>query len=203
MGAYIDPITGAISYDGVVGNSSVGSPTSGSNKGLGTSTTAKNTQQNAQSTATTKVEEQIYEYCEGVVGVLPNPGYKAKTIYNIQGVGSIFNGNYYFRKVRHAIGADVYTVEADVCKMDNTSIREFSSGQSNRPQADAVPQPAPVAPAKPSYTMHKIVWGDTLWGLARKYYGNGALYNKIFEANRDTVKNPNLIYAGNWLKIPK
>lgn len=203
MGAYIDPITGAISYDGVVGNSSVGSPTSGTNKGQGTSTTSKDTQESAQNTATTKVQEQIYEYCEGVVGLLPNPAYQAKTIYNIQGVGSIFSGNYYFRKVRHTIGSGGYTVEADVCMLDNSSIKEMTFTESTRPQVDAVPQPAPVAPSQPSYTMHKIVWGDTLWGLAQKYYGNGAQYHKIFEANRDTVKDPDLIYAGNWLKIPK
>lgn len=203
MGAYIDPITGAISYDGVVGNSSVGSPTSGTNKGQGTSTTAKDTQQGTQNTATTKVQEQIYEYCEGIVGLLPNPAYKAKTIYCIQGVGNIFNGNYYLKKVRHTIGSDGYTVEADVCKMDNTSIKEFSSSQSTRPQVDAVPQSKPVAPSQPSYSMYKIVKGDTLWAIAKKYYGNGALYNKIYQANKDTVKNPNLIYPGNWLKIPK
>ena len=38
--------------------------------------------------------------------------------------------------------------------------------------------------------------GDCLWKIAKKYYGNGALYTKIYNANRDKIKNPNLIYTG-------
>jgi nucleoid-associated protein YgaU len=38
--------------------------------------------------------------------------------------------------------------------------------------------------------------GDTLWAIAKKYYGNGAQYTKIYNANRDKIKNPNLIYPG-------
>ena len=44
--------------------------------------------------------------------------------------------------------------------------------------------------------------GDTLWAIAKKYYGNGAQYPKIFNANRDKIKNPNLIYPGQKLVIP-
>lgn len=44
--------------------------------------------------------------------------------------------------------------------------------------------------------------GDTLWGIAKKYYGNGAEYPKIYNANRDKIKNPNLIYPGQKLVIP-
>ena len=32
--------------------------------------------------------------------------------------------------------------------------------------------------------------------IAAKYYGNGADYNKIFNANTDKISNPNLIYVG-------
>ena len=44
--------------------------------------------------------------------------------------------------------------------------------------------------------------GDCLWNIAKKYYGSGAQYTKIYEANRDKIKNPNLIYAGQVLTIP-
>jgi hypothetical protein len=43
---------------------------------------------------------------------------------------------------------------------------------------------------------HEVKKGDTLWKIAEKYYGDGALYTKIFEANKDTVKDPNLIRVG-------
>jgi len=44
--------------------------------------------------------------------------------------------------------------------------------------------------------------GDTLWKIAEKYYGDGSLYKKIFEANRDILKNPDLIKVGQKLHIP-
>lgn len=44
--------------------------------------------------------------------------------------------------------------------------------------------------------------GDCLWKIAKKYYGNGALYTKIYNANRDKIKNPNLIYVNQRFIIP-
>lgn len=49
---------------------------------------------------------------------------------------------------------------------------------------------------------YTVVSGDTLWGIAKMYYGNGAQYPKIFNANRNILKNPNLIYPGQKLVIP-
>ena len=48
-----------------------------------------------------------------------------------------------------------------------------------------------------------LVKGDTLSGLAKRYLGNGNLYMRIFEANRDQLKDPNLIKIGQKLRIPK
>ena len=48
---------------------------------------------------------------------------------------------------------------------------------------------------------HIVKRGDTLWGLAKKYYGNGSLYPKIVSAN-PKIKNPNLIIDGWELVIP-
>ena len=44
--------------------------------------------------------------------------------------------------------------------------------------------------------------GDTLWGIARKYYGSGPEYKRIAAANQDQIKNPNLIYPGQTITIP-
>lgn len=57
-----------------------------------------------------------------------------------------------------------------------------------------------TAPKATTYTVKK---GDTLWGIAKKYYGNGAKYTKIYEANKKKIKNPNLIYVGQVFTIPK
>jgi LysM repeat protein len=50
-----------------------------------------------------------------------------------------------------------------------------------------------------SYTVQQ---SDTLWAIAKKYYGNGAKYTKIADANKDKIKNPSLIYPGQKLVIP-
>lgn len=49
---------------------------------------------------------------------------------------------------------------------------------------------------------HEVKKGETLWKIAETYYGDGSLYTKIFEANRDTLKDPNLIKVGQKLRIP-
>lgn len=50
-----------------------------------------------------------------------------------------------------------------------------------------------------SYTVQA---GDTLWAIAKKYYSDGSQYTKIYNANKDKIKNPNLIYPGQKLVIP-
>jgi len=62
-------------------------------------------------------------------------------------------------------------------------------------------EPAPTVNPKSNGT-HVVQPGDTLWAIAKKYYGNGAQYMKIFNANKDKIKNPNLIYPGQKLVIP-
>ena len=56
-----------------------------------------------------------------------------------------------------------------------------------------------TAPKTTSYTVQD---GDSLWGIAKKYYGDGAQYDRIYEANKDKIDNPNLIYTGQVLTIP-
>lgn len=55
---------------------------------------------------------------------------------------------------------------------------------------------------KPKTKTYTVKSGDCLWNIAKKYYGNGAQYTKIYNANLDKIKNPNLIYPGQVFKIP-
>jgi nucleoid-associated protein YgaU len=59
----------------------------------------------------------------------------------------------------------------------------------------------PVPAASPR--IYEVVAGDTLSKLAKKFYGDAAKYPKIFEANRDQLKDPNLIKPGQKLRIPE
>jgi nucleoid-associated protein YgaU len=49
---------------------------------------------------------------------------------------------------------------------------------------------------------HVVKKGETLSKIAAHYYGDPSLYPTIFEANRDQLKDPNLIRIGQKLRIP-
>jgi nucleoid-associated protein YgaU len=48
-----------------------------------------------------------------------------------------------------------------------------------------------------------ITRGDSLWALSRLAYGDGTHYAVIFNANRDKIHNPNLIYPGQTFVLPQ
>lgn len=56
------------------------------------------------------------------------------------------------------------------------------------------------APQAATYTVKQ---GDTLWAISKTYLGDGAKYNLIYEANKDKISNPNIIYTGQVLTIPQ
>lgn len=61
-------------------------------------------------------------------------------------------------------------------------------------------RPAQKASKSKTYTVKK---GDTLWAIAKAYYGNGLKYTTIYNANKGVIgKNPNLILPGQTLVIP-
>ena len=55
---------------------------------------------------------------------------------------------------------------------------------------------------EPEAQFHTVVSGDTLGKIAKNYYGNAMKYPVIFEANKPMLKNPDLIYPGQVLRIP-
>ncbi len=59
---------------------------------------------------------------------------------------------------------------------------------------------APAATEKIEY--YEIVSGDTLSAVAQKYYGKASAYTRIFEANREVIKDPDKIYPGQKIRIP-
>ena len=63
------------------------------------------------------------------------------------------------------------------------------------------PEAAPEEPEEKA-EIYEIVSGDTLGGIAKRYYGKASAYMKIFEANRDIIEDPNKIYPGQKIRIP-
>ena len=69
--------------------------------------------------------------------------------------------------------------------------------------------PAPPTPEEPTSTTgtstsrtYVVVKGDSLSKIAKHEYGDAAKWRRIYEANQDSIKDPDLIYPGQTLKIP-
>lgn len=85
---------------------------------------------------------------------------------------------------------------------------------SEQPLASAAPAgaeaPAPAVPGIPVQTALPaspaisvtVQPGHTLWAIAREEFGEGVLYVQLFEANRDRIIDPDLIYPGQVFTIP-
>ena len=77
------------------------------------------------------------------------------------------------------------------------------------PVADpAVKTPAPVKPeaaaaAEPKFTEYVVKPGDTLSGIAKKFYKDGRLFERIYEANKSVIPNPNKLPLGVKIRIPQ
>lgn len=74
---------------------------------------------------------------------------------------------------------------------------DFSNVESG--SSSTAPAPAPATPAFKTYVVQK---GDSLSRIAKRELGSANEWKKIFEANRDIIKNPDLIHPGQTLKIP-
>ncbi|CUH51980.1 LysM peptidoglycan-binding domain-containing protein [Shimia marina] len=70
-------------------------------------------------------------------------------------------------------------------------------------------KPAEIAPvttqpaAVPAVEIVTVQPGSTLWAIARDQYGEGLLYLRVFEANKDKIRDPDLIYPGQVFTVPE
>ena len=90
--------------------------------------------------------------------------------------------------------------DAEKKKADFSDV--VAGGSSTAPPADmasAAPAAPNVADADKTYT---VVAGDTLSKIAKREYGDASKWHRIYDANKDTIKNPDLIYPGQTFKIP-
>ena len=83
-------------------------------------------------------------------------------------------------------------------KADFSGVVGGSSTTAPTPNVEA----APSAPADVERT-YTVVAGDTLSKIAKREYGDAGQWKRIYEANKDAIKNPDLIYPGQTFKIPE
>jgi nucleoid-associated protein YgaU len=85
--------------------------------------------------------------------------------------------------------------------------RDSGSGDKPKPKPDfsnvtgGSSSTAPPQKAAEPRT-YKVVAGDTLSKIAKRHYGDANQWRRIFEANRDSIENPDLILVGQVLRIP-
>lgn len=89
----------------------------------------------------------------------------------------------------HAKDLKISTKETSSDEDSDNSIQDDTSS-SNRP-------------SKPKGDTFTVQNGDTLWAIAEKMMNGGKNWEKLYEANKDLIKDPNLIYPGQVFNIPK
>jgi nucleoid-associated protein YgaU len=63
--------------------------------------------------------------------------------------------------------------------------------------------PPPPVSVEAGRQRYLVKHGNNLWWIARQAYGEGVRYTAIYGANRDNIRDPNLIYPGQLIKLPK
>ena len=61
---------------------------------------------------------------------------------------------------------------------------------------------APATPAADQQRSYTVVSGDSLSKIAKRQYGDANKWHAIFDANRDKIKDPDLIHPGQVLTLP-
>lgn len=83
-----------------------------------------------------------------------------------------------------------------------TKVKKASTSKKKTTKKKTTTKKKRTTENKPKQKTYTVKKGDCLWNIAKKFYGNGAQYTKIYNANKSKIKNPNLIYVGQVLVIP-
>lgn len=101
------------------------------------------------------------------------------------------------------IDSGIYTLRVDqidaagaVVSRIETPFQREEPGAIAAAMADRTPNGFAVA-------VKTVQPGATLWAIARERYGEGIMYVRVFEANRDRIRDPDLIYPGQVFVIPQ
>jgi len=85
---------------------------------------------------------------------------------------------------------------------DDPNKPDFSDVVSGSSSTAPAPSGTPAA-QKAADRTYVVQSGDSLSKISKKFYGDANSWKRIFEANKDTIKNPDLIQPGWKLRIPE
>lgn len=103
---------------------------------------------------------------------------------------------------KDATGDIYYTLALKEYKKINSKNSTVIGGTGATKATKATTTRETKAPESSSGKTYTVKAGDSLWSIAKRFYGNGSQYTKIYNANKDKIKDPNLLYAGQVIKIP-
>ncbi len=116
--------------------------------------------------------------------------------------------------IENGMTPGAYTLRADELRPDGSVLARAeapfdfpkSSPGEKRPPSNVVASAAPSSAADvvlSSVQTAHVEPGNTLWGLSQTFYGDGSRYQLIYAANTNQIRNPNVIYPGQTLVVPK
>lgn len=98
------------------------------------------------------------------------------------------------------VDTGIYTLRIDEVDDEGTVTSRVET-PFKREERDKLAQPQGSDP-KPAVQAITVQPGSTLWAIARDRYGEGQMYVRVFEANKDRIRDPNLIYPGQIFDLP-
>ena len=124
------------------------------------------------------------------------PELKASALLaHVQGLGIPFNS------LTVKVNGDTVTVSGETDSQEDAEKIALAVG--NVEGVVAVDNQILVATPAPEARYYTVVKGDSLSKIAKEMYGNAMKYPVIFEANKPMLKDPDLIYPGQVLRIPE
>lgn len=213
-----DPTTGKWSSSGggtSSSNSSSGNkqPSSGSGNTKPSSSSGGNmTSSNSDPNSSTGSAEKKYNTIEyniltGQLKFIATPEtikLTAGDTVKLNGLGKYLSGLYYVQDVTRQISKEGYSHTATVIKTDfGNSLKKTSTSTVDKkvPKKKKETQPA-KKPTQTSQRIHYLKAGECLWSVAQKYYGSGAQYPKIANANNISPSQYRRLPIGLKLIIP-
>ena len=204
-----DPKTGKWTKSSNNGSSSSSSSSSSSNNtGTGSENLTSSSSNKNSSTGATEKKYNTIEIntLEGTLNFIVTKAtikLKAGDTVNIKGIGKYLSGKYYVKEVTRQISSNGYSHSAVLIRTDFGKTLKTSTSTLNKKVEKKKPvKSTPSATTKSPQRTYTVKKGDCLWNIAKQFYGNGAMYTKIYDANTNKIANPNLIYPGQVFVIP-
>ena len=204
-----DPQTGKWTKNGGSSSSNSSNKSSKSSKSSSNSKSGDNlTASSSSKNDSSGQVEKKYNYIEvntlsGTLNFIVNEDtikLKAGDTVKLNGLGKYLSGNYYVKDITRQISSSGYSHSATLIKTDvGSSLKTSTKSKDKKKPVKKVTSSPSKSTSQRTYTVKK---GDCLWNIAKKFYGNGSAYTKIYDANTNKIANPNLIYPGQVFVIP-